>query len=109
MRHGAVNAVSSKIGFSVIGVDISGDMLRKARESDPTGDYRLIREGDFSQFKNFRFDFVLSAFTFDNIPTLEKKAANFRGLGGLLKGEGTIVSVVSSPEDLHARVGIVLY
>jgi SAM-dependent methyltransferase len=87
-----------KIGFRVVGVDISSDMLRKARELDPEGDYRLIRDGDFSQFKGCTFDLVLSVFTFDNIPTMEKKVTNFRGLGSLLKSEGRIVSVVSSPE-----------
>lgn len=87
-----------KIGFSVIGVDISSDMLKKARELDPEGDYRLIEEGDFSEFKGGVFDLVLSVFTFDNIPTMEQKVTNFKALGSLLKSEGKIVSVVSSPE-----------
>jgi SAM-dependent methyltransferase len=87
-----------KIGFSVVGVDISRDMLEKARKLDPEGDYRLIGEGDFSQFKSCAFDLVFSVFTFDNIPTMEQKVTNFRGLGGLVKSEGRIVSVVSSPE-----------
>ena len=87
-----------KIGFSVVGIDISEDMLRKARELDPEGDYRLIEESDLSQFRNGSFDLVLSAFTFDNIPTMEKKVSNFAELGRLLKADGRIVSVVSSPE-----------
>jgi SAM-dependent methyltransferase len=87
-----------KICFSVVGVDISADMLKKAKELDPEGDYRLIGDGDFSEFKGCTFDLVLSVFTFDNIPTMEKKVTNFRGLGSLLKSEGRIVSVVSSPE-----------
>jgi SAM-dependent methyltransferase len=87
-----------KLGFNVVGVDISEDMVKKARDLDPEGDYRLIEDGDFGQFANNAFDFVLSVFTFDNIPTLEKKVRNFRGLGVLLKNEGRIISVVSSPE-----------
>jgi SAM-dependent methyltransferase len=87
-----------KLGFNVVGVDISEDMVKKARELDPEGDYRLIEDGDFGQFANDAFDFVLSVFTFDNIPTIEKKVRNFRGLGVLLKNEGKIVNVVSSPE-----------
>jgi SAM-dependent methyltransferase len=87
-----------KIGFNVVGVDISRDMIKKARELDPEGDYRLVRDGDFSQFEPCIFDLVLSMFTFDNIPTMEKKVTNFRGLGSLLKSKGRIVNVVSSPE-----------
>jgi SAM-dependent methyltransferase len=87
-----------KIGFSVVGIDISGDMIRKARELDSEGDYRLIGDGDFSQFRGCAYDLVLSVFTFDNIPTMEKKVTNFRRLGSLLNSESRIVNVVSSPE-----------
>jgi ubiquinone/menaquinone biosynthesis C-methylase UbiE len=87
-----------KLGFDVVGVDISVDMLRKARELDPEGDYRLNEDGDLSQFRDASYDLALSAFTFDNIPTMEKKVRNFRELGRLLKKEGIIVNLVSSPE-----------
>lgn len=87
-----------KHGFDVIGVDIAEDMIRKARETDPRGDYRLIQDGDLRQFTNNSCDLVLSAFTFDNIPTMEKKVGIFKELERLLKREGTIVSIVSSPE-----------
>jgi ubiquinone/menaquinone biosynthesis C-methylase UbiE len=87
-----------KLGFDVIGIDIAEGMIKKARELDPKGDYRLIKDGDFSKFKNNAFDLVLSAFTFDNVPTMEKKVRNFRGLGTLLKNKGRIVNLVSSPE-----------
>jgi hypothetical protein len=40
----------------------------------------------------------LSAFTFDNIPTMEKKVALFRSLKRLLKADGRILNLVSSPE-----------
>jgi len=87
-----------RIGFSAIGVDISTEMLRKAKELDPEGDYRLIKEGDFGLFEDYAFDLMLSVFTFDNIPTMKRKVTNFSGLGKLLKNEGRIVNVVSSPE-----------
>lgn len=86
------------IGFAALGVDISADMIRKAREIDPRGDYRLIPDGDFSPFQKGTYDLVLSAFTFDNIPTLERKVGLFAGLGSLLSPEGRIVSMVSSPD-----------
>jgi len=87
-----------KLGFSTIGVDIAEDMVKKAREIDPRGNYRLIKDGDLNQFENNAYDLVLSVFTFDNIPTMEKKVKNFREIGRLLKAEGRIVNLVSSPE-----------
>jgi SAM-dependent methyltransferase len=87
-----------KLGFSTIGVDIAEDMVKKAREIDPRGNYRLIKDGDLSKFENSAYDLVLSVFTFDNIPTMEKKVWNFRDIGRLLKAEGRIVNLVSSPE-----------
>jgi len=87
-----------KLGFDVMGVDISEDMIKKAREIDPEGDYRLIKDDDFSQLKENTFDLVLSAFTFDNIPTMEKKVTIFKQIRKLLKSEGKIINLVSSPE-----------
>jgi len=86
-----------KYGFETIGIDISGQMIRKAKELDHEGDYRLIADGDFGQFQNEKFDLVMSAFTFDNIPTGEKKIALFKELKDLLNDTGKIVSLVSSP------------
>ena len=79
------------------GVDVSEDMLRIARASDPSGDYRLVPGDNFDELEVGAFDLVLSAFTFDNIPGA-MKARIFRDLGKLLTPSGTIVSVVSSPE-----------
>lgn len=87
-----------KIGFDTIGVDISEDMIKKAIEIDPEGDYRLIQDEDFSRLEAGVYDLVLSAFTFDNIPTTEKKVLLFRGIRGLLNPQGRIVNLVSSPE-----------
>ena len=87
-----------KLGFQTIGIDISEGMIGKAREIDPEGDYRLIEEGDFSQFERGAFDLILSAFPFDNIPSMEKKVMNLRGMRDLLSSEGVLVNLVSSPE-----------
>jgi SAM-dependent methyltransferase len=84
--------------FHVTGVDISEDMIRKARQVSPDGDYRLIEDGDFRQFQRGAYDLVLAAFTFDNIATEEKKVRLFQVLGDLLKPGGRIVMVVSSPD-----------
>ena len=88
----------SRLGFETVGVDISPDMLRKAKEIDPAGDYRLVKDGDLSQFARSSIDLVLAAFTFDNIPTTEKKVNILRQLADLLGPEGRIVNLVSSPE-----------
>lgn len=87
-----------KLGFDAIGVDIAEDMIKKAREIDPKGDYRLVEDGNLSQFKDNAYDLILSVFTFDNIPATEKKVKNFREIGRLLKKEGKIINLVSSPE-----------
>jgi SAM-dependent methyltransferase len=86
-----------KLGLRTIGVDIAEPMILKARERDPHGEYRCVKDGDFSSLKKNSYDLVLSVFTFDNIPTKEKKVGLFKGLGTLLKTNGKIVNVVSSP------------
>ncbi len=85
-------------GFEAVGVDIAANMLAKARLTDPKGDYRQISDGDFSGFENGSFDLVLSAFTFDNIPGMDRKVKIFSGLRRLLKPGGRMVNLVSSPE-----------
>lgn len=87
-----------KLGFDVVSVDIAQHMLERARESDPQGDYRLVPDGNLDSLSSDTYDLVLSAFTFDNIPTMERKVALFRSLNHLLKPGGHIVSLVSSPE-----------
>lgn len=86
------------LGFDVIGVDISEPMLERARENDPSGDYRLVRDDGLDEFPAGIFDLVLSAFTFDNIPTMEKKVSLFTSLKRLLTDDGCILNLVSSPD-----------
>ncbi len=85
------------LGFNVIGVDVSEDMLRIARTSDPRGDYRLVLGDDLNEFGVGTFDLVLSAFTFDNIPAASKVSI-FSDLQRLLTPKGVILNLVSSPE-----------
>jgi SAM-dependent methyltransferase len=87
-----------RLGFNAVGVDIAEDMIKKAREIDPRGDYRLIENAGLSQFENGAYDLVLSVFTFDNIPTMGKKVEIFKEIKGLLKNDGKMVNLVSSPE-----------
>lgn len=87
-----------QLGFETVGVDIAPDMLAHAREKDPDGDYRLVADGSLGTLSPGSFDLVLSAFTFDNVPTFEKKVELFRLLGNLLNRTGRIVDLVSAPE-----------
>jgi SAM-dependent methyltransferase len=83
------------LGFDVVGVDIAEEMLVRARARDPEGDYRLVPDGDLSGMASERYDLILCAFTFDNVPTLEKRAALFEALAGLLTDGGRILNLVS--------------
>ncbi len=86
-----------RLGFDVVGVDISEPMLALARERDSKGDYRLMSDDSLSELESNTYDLVLSAFPFDNI-AMEKKYMLFQSLKRLLKRDGRIVNLVSSPE-----------
>jgi ubiquinone/menaquinone biosynthesis C-methylase UbiE len=85
-------------GFEVTGIDIAAGMIERARAIDPSGDYRQIRDGDLSAFSPASLDLVLSAFTFDNIPTAARKVRLFRELARVLAPTGRLVNLVSSPD-----------
>jgi SAM-dependent methyltransferase len=87
-----------QLGFEAIGVDIAPEMIAKARELDPGGDYRLVKGDDFSGLEAGAYNLVVSLFTFDNIPGFDTKVRLFHDLGGLLTASGKMVNVVSSPE-----------
>ena len=87
-----------RLGLDAIGIDISENMIKKARELDPSGTYQLIEDGDFSSLPQNEFDLALSVFTFDNIPGEERRVKIFRGLSDLLNNRGIIVCLDSTPE-----------
>lgn len=87
-----------KLRFDVTGVDISQEMIKRARETDPRGDYRLIEEGSLRPLPDGNFDLVLSAFTFDNVPTRDLKVRLLREIARVLKEDNVVVNLVSSPD-----------
>jgi ubiquinone/menaquinone biosynthesis C-methylase UbiE len=86
-----------RLGFEACGIDISTEMIKLATSLDPSGDYRRIDEGGLDDFEANSFDLIFSAFTFDNIPSLEKKVHLFATMQRMLANKGCIVNMVSSP------------
>jgi SAM-dependent methyltransferase len=86
------------LGFHVLGIDISEPMLTEARLRDPQGDYRLVPDGDLPNVPERAYDLVLAAFTFDNIPTMDKKVTLFGALRRSLSPSGCLITIVSAPE-----------
>ena len=85
------------LGFEVVGVDIAESMLARARERDPTGDYRRVPDGELPGLSPGSFDLILSVFTFDNIPDVEQKVTLLKALRRLLAPGGRMINLVSSP------------
>ena len=85
------------LGYDVLGIDIAAPMLERARALDPHGRYELVGDGDLSGLAVLHFDLILSAFTFDNIPTSAGKLSLLKSLRRLLAPTGRFVNLVSDP------------
>lgn len=85
------------LGYHAVGVDIAESMLAHARTLDPTGDYRLAAADAPPQLDASAYDLIFAAFTFDNIPTAERKLEILQALRASLRPRGRIVLVVSDP------------
>jgi SAM-dependent methyltransferase len=90
-----------RLGFDVVGVDISAAMLARARALDTApgaeGRYRLIVD-DPAALPSGPFDLILAAYPFDNIPGEDHRVALLAGLRERLAAGGRLVLVASSPE-----------
>jgi SAM-dependent methyltransferase len=86
------------LGYRVTGVDISGEMLLQAWQHDPLGDYRMIEGEELEEVGWESFDLILSAFTFDNIPSEESKIRLLGSFSRILAPDGIFLNLVSSPE-----------
>jgi SAM-dependent methyltransferase len=85
------------LGYHTLGVDIAEPMLARARARDPHGEYRLVPADAPPPLAAGAYDLVLAAFTFDNVPGVDRKVGLFRALGASLTAHGRIVIVVSAP------------
>ena len=87
-----------KLGFDVIGIDISTDMLEIARNLDFTGEYQLVSDGKYDNLGLNTFDLIQSIFTFDNIPGWETRTNILKALRRLMKPSGRMICLDSTPE-----------
>ncbi len=62
------------------------------------GEYRLVPAETPPPLAAGVYDLVLAAFTFDNVPTFDKKVELLRALTTSLAQDGRIVIIVSAPE-----------
>jgi len=88
----------SGLGFHTVGIDVSAHMVDLARKADPAGEYHVVGDGDYSALGDRRFDLILSAFPFDNIPGSAHRARLMIGLRTLLNETGRLVLLGSRPE-----------
>ena len=85
------------LGFDVIGVDISSDMLTEARKKDEQGTYQQIERGVLP-LEDSSFDLIFSSFVFLEIAAMieiEKILSEFKRV---LKPSGHIIILTSSME-----------
>lgn len=87
-----------RLGFDTLGVDISEDMLRRARVRDPDGRYLQVDDDGLGRLPDAGFHLIFSAFTFDNIPTAARKLFYLCELAMRLAPDGRLVNLVSAPE-----------
>jgi len=87
-----------KLGYDVIGLDVSASMIELARVADPEGEYVRTESDDFTILGREPFDLIFSAFTFDNIPDENRRIALMCGLRELLLPTGRLVILGSTPE-----------
>lgn len=87
-----------QLGFDVIGIDISSDMLEIAKKIDHNGEYQLVSNGEYQHIGISRFDLIQSIFTFDNIPGWDNRSNILTALKSLMKSSGRMILLDSTPE-----------
>ncbi len=87
-----------RLGYQVVGVDISTEMIAMARRLDPEGEYALIEDGDLSALARGQYDVALAVFTFDNIAGEAHRIRLLSELRERLKPSGSLILLDSTPE-----------
>jgi len=82
------------LDFDTVGVDISTDMLEKARLQDEYGEYHHIESGQLP-FADNSFDLIFSSFVFIEVNSLEKITEILAEMKRVLKKDGVIIYVTA--------------
>jgi WD40 repeat protein/SAM-dependent methyltransferase len=88
------------LGLETIGVDISVDMLGKARQLDPVGEYTHIQSGQLP-FADETFDIVFSSFVFIEVSSREELSDIVQEMERVLKVGGCIMIVTVPARDFR--------
>lgn len=87
-----------KLGFEVIGVDISEDMIQQAKIRDLTGEYLQIKNAGLP-FESSRFDLIFVSIVFMEIESKEKMIKILKEMKRVLKKDGFIVVITGTAES----------
>lgn len=88
-----------KLGYDVIGVDISPDMLDKATELDPEGTYQLIHEEKIP-YADETFDIIFSSYVFLEVGNFAEIVKILSEMQRVLKKDGHIIFITSIVTDI---------
>jgi SAM-dependent methyltransferase len=86
-----------RLGFTVVGADISPEMLEQARSKDGSGEYHQISSGHLP-FEDSAFDLVFSSFVFLEVSRLEEIERILTEMKRVLRKDGLVVFVTASME-----------
>jgi SAM-dependent methyltransferase len=86
-----------RLGFGVVGVDVSGEMLEQARSKDRLGEYHHIPSGHLP-FEDSAFDLVFSSFVFLEVSRIEEIEGILKEMKRVLRKDGIIIFVTDSME-----------
>lgn len=89
-------------GFDVVGVDISQDMLEKARLQDEAGEYHIVESGELP-FEDSSFDVIFSSFVFIEVSTLDEISKILSEMKRVLKPDGVIIFVTGPAEGFNGN------
>jgi hypothetical protein len=98
VRHRPINKVPEEVRFQCNRNRHIEQHDQLATAIHLIGNYLLVADGEFSALEPARFDLVLSAFAFDDIPGVAKRRELLRGLRRQLNNEGRIILLGSTPD-----------